>query len=406
MLAESGGSCSARSPGVPRAYWVLAAVIFLNFTASGATMPFFGLYATSLGASLGQIALVVGVQSAVTVMSGLIWGRVSDRLGIRKPLIVGAMATMALASLAISQVPVWTWLIPLHVLLGLAQGAQQTTSLALMGDIVEDHPHRGRMVSGYRMSGSLAFSVAIVTSGRISEVVGLRGSFLLAAAVYATAFVVSLLIRQPARRAESARRLGFVGLMRGPMRPLLILALSFGVPFAAVFSVWPIWVADVLGYGRATFSQLWGIAAFVEVPMMFLSGLVVDRAGRRPTFVFGLLTFSLVYLLYYLEPPLPGLVLAQVLRGVAFAAYTATALTMAVELAPPNERGRAAGLFTSAQGLAQIAGNWVGGPSAGAFGFATLYGAAAVTVICGAAYSYLALRRPPALPAAAPAAGA
>src|SRR6185503_18073156 len=33
-----------------RAYWVLATVIFLNFTAGGATMPFFALYATSLGA--------------------------------------------------------------------------------------------------------------------------------------------------------------------------------------------------------------------------------------------------------------------------------------------------------------------------------------------------------------------
>ena len=376
-----------------RAYWVLASVIFLNFTAGGATMPFFSLYATSLGASLGQIGLVVGVQSAVAVVSGLLWGRVADRIGRRKPFIVGAVGSMALTSLAIAQVPSWPWLVPLHVLLGVAQGSQQVSSLALMGDILEGHPRRGRLVSGYRMSGSLAFSVSIVMSGWIAENVGLRGSFLLAAGVYGLSFLVSLFIREPRRVAVAARPAGFVGLMRGPMRPLLILALSFGVPFSAVFSVWPIWIADVLGYGRATFSQLWGIAAFVEVPFILIAGMLVDRVGRRPTFVGGLSGFGLLYLLYLVTPPLPGLVGAQVLRGVAFAAYTATALTMAIELAPPNERGRASGLFASAQGLAQITGNWVGGPLAAALGFRALFGLAAVAVLCGAAYSYLAVGR-------------
>src|SRR5919198_5335615 len=234
--------------GIVRPYWVLASVIFLNFTAGGATMPFFSLYATSLGASLGQIGLVVGVQSAVAVVSGLLLGRVADRVGRRKPFIVGAVGSMALTSLAIAQVPSWPWLVPLHVLLGVAQGSQQVSSLALMGDILEGHPRRGRLVSGYRMSGSLAFSVSIVMSGWIAENVGLRGSFLLAAGVYGLSFLVSLFIREPRRVAVAARPAGFVGLMRGPMRPLLILALSFGVPFSAVFSVWPIWIADVLGY--------------------------------------------------------------------------------------------------------------------------------------------------------------
>jgi len=376
-----------------RAYWVLSTVIFLNFTAGGATSPFFSLYATSLGASLGQIGLVVGVQSAVAMAAGLLWGRVADRVGRRKPFVVGALAAAALVSLAIANVPGWLWLIPLHAILGTAQGAQQVSSLALMGDILEGHPHRGRLVSGYRMSGSLAFSVAIVASGWLSETVGIRGSFLLATGVYATAFLVSLFLTEPPRLKPAARPLGFVGLMRGPMLPLLVLALCFGVPFSAVFSVWPIWIADVLGYGRATFSRLWGVAAFVEVPMMFLAGLMVDRVGRRATFATGLVGFAGVYLLYVLTPGLPGLVGVQVLRGIAFAAYTATALTMAVELAPPDERGRAAGLFTSAQSLAQISGNWVGGPLAAALGFRALYALAAATVLGGAAYSYLALGR-------------
>lgn len=377
-----------------RAYWVMATIIFLGFIAGGATMPFFSLYATSLGASLGQIAFVVGVQSAVAVVAGLVWGRLSDRFGRRRLVIAGALVSYALLNLAIARVPSWEWLVPLHALFGITSGAYQATSLALMGDILEGHPQRGRLVSGYRMSGSLAFSVAIVMSGWIAETIGLHGSFHLAAGVYALAFLVSLFIVEPKRTATVSGPASFALLLRGPMRPLLIVALTFGVPFSAVFSVWPIWIADVLGHGRATFSQLWGIAAFVEVPCMFVAGMLVDRVGRRPTFVAGLAGFGLVYLLYVLAPPLPGLVAAQVLRGVAFAAFTATALTMAIELAPPDARGRASGLYTSAQGLAQISGNWVGGPLAGALGFPALFALASATVFAGAVYCYVVLGRP------------
>ena len=233
-----------------RAYWVLATVIFLGFTAGGATMPFFSLYATSLGASLGQVALVVGVQSAVAVVAGLAWGRVADRFGHPRPIVTGALAGLAVLNFAIANAPTWQWLVPLHALLGVAMGAYHVTSLALMGDILEGNPRRGRLVSGYRMSGSLAFSVAIVLSGWLSETIGPRGSFLLAAGVYALAFLISLFIVAPPRVAPIAKPAGFATLLRGPMRPLLIVALAFGVPFSAVYSVWPIWVVDVLGLSR------------------------------------------------------------------------------------------------------------------------------------------------------------
>lgn len=373
-----------------RAYLTLTVVLFCGFMGTGATAPFQSLYAVSLGASLGEVTLVVGVFSTVAMVAGLVWGRLADRLGRRKPFVVGAMLGLTLTNLAIASVQDWQWLVPLRCVEGAASGAQQVCSLALMGDILEGHPRRARMVSGYRMSGSLAFSAAIVASGWLAQTIGLRGSYTLAAGVYALSFLVALTIpegRAPRPHAGAS----FAGLLRGPLLPLLVLAASFGLPFAAVYSVWPIWIADDLGYGRAVFSQLWGLAAFVEVPCMLIAGGLSDRVGRRPTFVFGLGAFALVYLAYLAVPPLPGLVAAQVLRGAAFAAFTATALTMAIELAPPEARGRAAGLYATAQSLAQITGNWLGAPIAAALGFRALFGLAAAIVLGGALYSQLAL---------------
>ncbi|MBM4418641.1 MAG: MFS transporter [Chloroflexi bacterium] len=376
-----------------RSYWILFAVIFLNFTGGGAMMPFFSLYATNLGASLGSIALIVGLQAGVGMVASLYWGQLADRIGRRKPFILVGAGGIALSVFAIANVPHWLWLIPLHGLIGVASGANQATSLALMGDILHDHPNRGRYVSAYRMSGSLAFSVSIVMSGWMSENIGIRGSFQYAAIVYTLSFLVAIFVAEPPPLSRSPRATGFREVLAGPMRPLLILALSFGIPFSAVYSVWPVWVAEIQGHGRATFSQLWGIAAFVEVPCMLLAGIIGDRIGRRPMFVFGLAGFAVVYLIYLSEPPLTGLIAAQVLRGFVFASFTASALTMAVELAPAEARGRASALYTSAQQLGQISGNWVGGPIADLFGFRTLFAMGAALVLVGAAYTQMTLGR-------------
>lgn len=375
-----------------RAYLTLSAVIFCGFLGTGATAPFQSLYAVSLGASLGQVALVVGVFSTVALVAGLVWGRLADRRGRRQPFIAGAMLGLALTNLALAAAPTWRWLVPLRFAEGLASSAHLVCSMALMGDILAGHPRRARLIGGYRMSGSLAFSAAIVASGWLAQARGFRGSYALAAGVYALAFGIALAI--PERRAVHRRAgAGFAGLLRGPLVPLLVVAVSFGLPFAAVYAVWPIWIADELGYGRATYARLWGLAAFVEVPCLLVAGRAIDRIGRRPTFAFGPGAFALVYLAYLAAPPLPGLVAAQVLRGAAFAAFTATALTLALELAPPDARGRAAGLYATAQSLAQIGGNWLGPPLAAALGFRALYGLAAAAVLLGALYSQLALAR-------------
>jgi predicted MFS family arabinose efflux permease len=67
---------------------------------------------------------------------------------------------------------------------------------------------------------------------------------------------------------------------------------------------------------------------------------------------------------------------------------------MAIELAPPDARGRAAGLYATANSLAQITGNWLGGPLAAVLGFRALFGLAAVSALGTALYIRIALRHP------------
>ena len=391
---------SASTPASMSAYYVLSTVIFLAFLAVGTTGPFLPLYAGSLGASLVDVAAIAGGFSTVSLVCGLFWGRASDRLGRRKPFLVGAMAALVVTNLLASFATTWWTLFALRLIEGAALGASGVASLALMGDILDGNPRRARLVGYYRMSGSLAFSLAIVVAGFAAETFGFGVTFRIAAGIYLVAFLIALSLPEPAERRTAARRdVSFASLLRGPLVPLLIIAASFGLPFAAVYSVWPIWISESLGLGRAVFGRLWGLAAFVEVPCMALAGYVTDRFGYRLTFLVGLTLFAGVFGLYFVAPlfavPLTVLVVAQVVRGFAYAAFTATAITMAIEVAPADARGRASGLFQTAQSLAQIVGSYSGGPLATAAGYRALFAAAAGVVLLGAGYAGLALRRAP-----------
>lgn len=348
----------------------------------------------TLGGSVADVGWVVGGYAVASVVSNIAWGRLTDSLGRRKPLVVGAMGTLMVTTSLIAHVPVWWLLVPLRVAEGAAFAAYNVGALAMLGDVLEHdgkRRSRGRMLGIYRTGGSLAFAVAIIIAGTAAARYGYHATYALAGGVYALTFLLSLTLREPPRSADRSPsplsgELGdLVRLARGPLLPLSLAVIAWMLPFSAVYSVWPIYVANVQGLGSAGYSRLWGLAAFLEVPSMLVAGRLADRLGRRTMFALAMVLFAAIYVAYAVAPAPWGLVAAQIVRGFAYAAFTATALTAVVELAPPAERGRAAGVYQLSSGLAQIAGNSTGGPLSSRLGFPFTFLAAAAVTLAGAA---------------------
>ena len=429
------GRCGGRGAGaMGRPFVLLTAIGFLVYLANGSASPFLPLYVRSLGGSLADVGWVVGGYAVASVASNIAWGRLTDTLGRRKPLVVGAMATLMVTTSLIARAPVWWLLVPLRVLEGAAFASYNVGALAMLGDVLAGtdtslltSPRRGernadgrigggapgagkgnrdggigggkagtgrwaalgqgQLLGIYRTGGSLAFAIAIVVAGTAAARYGYHATYAIAGGVYGLTFLLSLGLPEPRRAAAAPAGLGgelgeLLRLARGPLLPLALAVVAWMLPFGAVYSVWPIYVADVQGLGSAGYSRLWGLAAFLEVPSMLIAGRLADRLGRRRMFALALVLFAGIYTAYALAPAPWGLVAAQVVRGFAYAAFTATALTAVVELAPEAARGRAAGVYQLASGLAQIAGNSGGAPLASRIGFpATFLGAAGLTLL-------------------------
>jgi len=378
----------------------LTGVLFLVYLSTGLWSPLMAVYTRSLGAETSQIGLVLATFQATNLASQYWWGRFSDRLGRRKPLLLLGTAGMGLAYFGIASVSWYGWLFVARALEGVALSAYSTGSLALIGDLLEDQRGRGGLMGLYRTFGSLAFSIAALTGGWLADAIGLRVPFVVAAGCYVLAFLLSTRIaerttddRRPTtddRRpttGEAGR--GTQNLTPNPQLPtpnsqlpttatrralfsFLALLCTWMFAMGAVVSLWPVYMTTI-GYSTTMIGGLWALAAMGEVACMIFAGQLSDRWGRKRVMLIGFVSMSGVYLAYTLSPALAWLVGAQLVRAFAYASFEAPALLYATELGLRRQRGRLAGLYYSAGSLGGIAGSVAGGAVAQQIGMPLMF---------------------------------
>ncbi|MDQ5854518.1 MAG: MFS transporter [Chloroflexota bacterium] len=390
-LAARFASLRIREPG---SFWRLTGVLFLVYLSTGLWSPLFSVYIKSMGAGTRDIGLVLATFQAASLLSQYWWGRRSDRLGRRKPLLLWGTAGLGVAYLAIATVPQWTWLFPVRLLEGVALAAYSTGSLALIGDLLEDQSGRGRLMGIYRTFGSLAFAMAALGGGWLADHLTIRLPFLLAATCYGLAFVLAVQIKErpaeplhpAAAQPQSLASNSISGLAGGPagsnLWPFLFMTFMWMFAMGGVVSLWPVYMQSV-GYSKTAVGSLWALAAAGEVPCLILAGHLADLWGRKRVLLTGVLCMACVFLWYTVSTALIWLVAVQLFRSFAYACFEAPALLLATELGLRRQRGRLASFYYSASGVGGIAGPVVGGAIAQEIGLAPMYRGVAALMIIG-----------------------
>lgn len=370
----------------------LTLISFILFMARGITGPINSLYMEALGANYVVIGVLGTVTALTSILFSYLWGRASDRTGSRKAYLAGGLAILALSHGLIAAAPQYQFLFPLLFLSAAAQAAYMTTSLALMGDLLESHTtKRGRRMGTYRGLGSLGFGLMAFVAGSVADRWTLRAPFLLAAAFLTAAFVISLRVRETPASETDATDVRPTAPDTSthhnlPLAPLLVAAFLWSLVIGAVYAVWANYMVNVQGYSQATMSRLWSLASLSEFPLMILAGWLSDRLGRLPMLALGFVAWALVFVGYVVVPQQPWIIGVQLLRGFAYSAFTAAAMTYAAEVRAKAERGRASGLYNASGGLGSIVGSTVGGAQTQLLGFRSMLLTNAAVIFAGALY--------------------
>jgi MFS family permease len=153
-------------------------------------------------------------------------------------------------------------------------------------------------------------------------------------------------------------------LRRAAERPRYRFAAVFGasattfLAIGAVITVLPRYVVGPVGGGDLAVGIVVGAFAFSAIVSRPFAGRLADARGRRVVVVAGSALMALAGTLYFLPLGVPGLVLARLVLGCGEGLVFTAGATWTVDLAPPDRRGQAIGLF----GLAIWGGLSVGPP--------------------------------------------
>jgi MFS transporter, DHA1 family, multidrug resistance protein len=155
---------------------------------------------------LGMSTVGIGVLFAVALGTEFLVlypaGSVADRRG-RKPVLVPALAGLAVATAVLGLAPSPLVLGVLLAVLGVMSGAAGVPPGAMLSDVAPE-PASGMAVGVFRFCGDLGFTLGPLLAGWAIPVVGFAWAFTLAAVP--TAVALALVVRTPEtlRRAEAA----------------------------------------------------------------------------------------------------------------------------------------------------------------------------------------------------------
>lgn len=378
-----------------RDFRLLTLVNALFYVALGLSAPLMTLFLQALGANYAQISLILTSATGTMLLMSYVWGWWSDRLGRRKFLLAGGLLGLAGAYVLLSRAGSSGWAWGARVVEGAAMAAYATVSLAMIGDVLEASARRGRSMGLYRGLGSLAFSGGALAGGLLADAYSIAFALTVSAGFFLAAGVAALFLqdRRPAPVEQDVRQaLPPRTSWRSLPATFLAGVLLWMTAHAASTSMWPNYMAT-FGYSKAAISGLWSLAAFVEMPAMFLAGALSDVFGRALLLAAGGFAIALVQIGYLLLAGfLPALLGVQVLRGFGFGSFVTTSMTFTAEYGGQSARGGRSGIFNTTSSAGQLAGMLLGGLLVQGFGFGNLYGLCAV-LAAGSGVCFLALRR-------------
>src|SRR5216117_1839849 len=333
----------------------------------------------------------------VKALANLFAGQLADRIG-RKPLLVAGWVAGLPVPLLIILAPSWGWVVLANVLLGVNQGLCWSTTVIMKIDLVGP-ARRGLAMGLNEFAGYVAVSLSALLTGYLAAVHGLRPApFYPGIAFAALGLVLSAFAVRETRghaRAESselgadAPRLGFarVFLLTSWRNRALFAASQAGMVNnlndGMVWGLIPVFLAarglalNRIGVVTAAYPLVWGIGQLG-------TGALSDRWGRKWMIAGGMWVQAAGIAGFVVGRSFTSSLAGAVLLGIGTALVYPTLLAAVSDVAHPDWRASAVGVYRLWRDSGYAVGALAAGLMADAFSLSLAIAAiAALTLASG-----------------------
>ena len=364
----------------------MCALIAANQLGFGAVVPVVALYAEDFDVSKTAIGLTIAVYGLARFLLNYPTGQLADRVG-RKPTLALGGAITVVGTLLCAVAPNYPVFLGARFVAGAGAALVLTAGQIVLADIASPH-NRGRVMAIYTGVFVFAVGAGSFPGGWLATHVGLASPFVANATLAGVVTLLALLVvpeTRPAQARSEARgpesEAGALDL--GPLAPEplpVAVKLSFGeqirlltaipgfgliclVSFSAffartggLFNVIPLLAEDQIGLAPDQIGLGIGMISIVGLVLVYPSGMLVDRFGRKAVIVPSAVLSAAAMVLFPFAGSFAAFLVASLFWAAASGVGGAAPAAYAADLAPKGSVGPALGLYRTLADMGYVVG--------------------------------------------------
>lgn len=324
------------------------------------------------------LSFIVGF-GVVKAIFNLIAGNLSDKFGRKPILLIGWLFGLPVPFLLI-WAPAWEWVVIANLLLGVNQGLCWSTTVIMKIDLAGAR-QRGMAMGLNEFAGYFSVAIAAMATGYLASVYAIRPEpFYLGIAFVVAGLLLSVFFVRETQDfvAKEAVDLTTEGRSQNEAAPSKrqVFAMTswkdrslFCVSQAGftnnlndgmAWGIFPLFFAasgvpiEQIGILAAIYPASWGM-------LQLVTGWLSDKLGRKPFIAFGMLLQALAIWLLVLSSSFLGWAIALLLLGAGTAMVYPTLLASVGDVAHPNWRASAVGVYRFWRDSGYVAGALLAG---------------------------------------------
>jgi MFS family permease len=365
---------------MPKALWLLVIGMVINVTGASFLWPLNTIFIhQELGKSLSVAGLVLMLNAGAGVIGNLVGGRLFDRIGGYKTILLGISITMV-SAFTLAFYHSWIYYVVLMVGLGFGSGVTFPSMYAMAGSV---WPEGGRKAfNSIYVAQNLGVAVGAALGGLVASIrfdyVFFANGFMYILFFFIAFFgFKNMKVDRSESRQTSILEQGVVIENKARFKALLILCIGFIICWIA-YVQWQTTISvhtQALGISLSQYSLIWTVNGALIVLGQPLISLLIKKWFHtlKGQIYFGLAVFMVSFFILAQAEVFMIFVVAMIILTIGEMFVWPAVPTIAHQLAPKGKAGFYQGVVNSVATGGRMIGPFFGGVVVDLFGMQALF---------------------------------
>lgn len=359
------------------AIFLYGAVALLYWASLFTYVPTLPTYAATLTPDLALIGTIMSMYGLWQAIIRLPVGIASDRIGWRKPFIIGGLALSAVGAIVMASAQSPQALLVGRSITGLA--AATWVPLTVVFSALYPPEQAVRATTLLTLMSAIARLLATASNGPLNGIRGYGLAFFVAAilAVIAILAVMPAAEKRTPPKSMTAKSIGQLAIRQDVLLPSWLSAIAHYVLMGLVYGFVPL-LAEQLGASSWVVSNLSVIHLAVFTPSVLAATFLLRKFRLRPILIVSFVLIALGVACGAVATSVGWLLAVQVFVGIGYGVSYPILLGMSIEQVDSPQRATAMGVHQSVYSIGMFAGPWLSGILAASMGLKPMFAVTAI----------------------------